>query len=46
MMHQSLDTDDKTNNSYKAAAVLSMALIGMQDPIGSEMLLRSFNHMV
>ena len=41
-----LDTPEEKNSTYKGVAVLSMALIGMQDPIGNEMILRSLNHIL
>ena len=41
-----MDTPDEKNTGYKGVAVISMAMIAMQDPIGSEMLLRSLNHIL
>lgn len=38
--------DEKTNNHYQIVAVLGIALIAMGEEIGTEMALRSFDHLL
>lgn len=40
------ETGDEKAHEHKGLAVLGMAMIAMQDQIGSEMLLRSLNHIL
>jgi 26S proteasome regulatory subunit N1 len=40
------ETGDEKAQEHKGLAVLGMAMIAMQDQIGSEMLLRSLNHIL